>query len=208
MKRFALAAGIAVPFLYFGVQIVAAPFYPGYSFLANSASQLGSDLSAQPWILNTGAKLTGAAMIIAAFGFLSAMKQAGMNRVVAGLVFFAMLSSGAGAIWAGSFPLPDRRHNPGPVTAGMFLLPILYAIAFWKRDDARGVRTYLIANTIAFLLLVPIMSGVTGINLQGYGGLMQRVAAVIFHVPVAVVATFLSASRLLSGDSSASLSRT
>ena len=191
MKRFALAAGIAVPFLYFGAQILAAPFYPGYSFLANSASQLGSDLSTQPSILNTGAKLTGLATIIAAFGFLPAMKKMRTGRILAWLVFAAMLSYGAGSIWAGSFPLPDRRHNPGPLAAGMFLLPILYAIAFWKRPDAREVRAYLVANVIAFLLLVPIMSGVTGLNVQGYGGLLQRIAAVIFHVPIAVVSWFL-----------------
>src|SRR4051812_45269148 len=38
----ALAFGIAIPFLYFGVQIVAARFYPGYSFLNRDASTLGS----------------------------------------------------------------------------------------------------------------------------------------------------------------------
>jgi hypothetical protein len=32
--RFALGMGVAVPFLYFAVQIAAAPFFPDYSFLA------------------------------------------------------------------------------------------------------------------------------------------------------------------------------
>ena len=38
----ALWTGVLIPLLYFGNQFVAATFYPGYSFLSQDASTLGS----------------------------------------------------------------------------------------------------------------------------------------------------------------------
>ena len=56
-----LGFGIAVPLLYYGVQVVAAPFYSGFSFLSTTASELGSDGSTRPSIFNAGAILVGIA---------------------------------------------------------------------------------------------------------------------------------------------------
>ena len=52
-NRIALQAGIAVPVLYYGVQLLAAPFYPGYSFITNVASDLGSPTSTVPAIFKS-----------------------------------------------------------------------------------------------------------------------------------------------------------
>ncbi len=186
-----LLAGIAVPILYFGMQVIAAPFYPGYSFLANSASQLGSDRSTQPWILNAGAMLTGIATLIASFGFFHGLRRIGTHPIVVWLTWLALVSYGLGGLWAGSFPLPDRRHNPGPLAAVTYLLPVLLPLAFWKSERVHGVRIYLFANLLLFIALVPIMSGIAGINTQGYGGLLQRIAAVVLHLPIAIVAWVL-----------------
>jgi hypothetical membrane protein len=51
----ALYAAIAMPLIYFGTQLIAAPFYPGYSFAQDTASMLGTTTSRQPWIFNLGA---------------------------------------------------------------------------------------------------------------------------------------------------------
>ena len=67
-----LGFGIAVPLLYYGVQVVAAPFYSGFSFLSTTASELGSDGSTRPSIFNAGAILVGISSFIAAVGFLRA----------------------------------------------------------------------------------------------------------------------------------------
>jgi hypothetical membrane protein len=66
---FALRIGVAVPFLYLGIQIIAAPFFPGYSFLSMEASLLGSDLAIYPAIFNIGAIITGIVTIIARLDF-------------------------------------------------------------------------------------------------------------------------------------------
>ncbi len=43
-----LRFAIAVPLLYYGIQLVAAPFFPDFSFLGTTASELGSDRSVRP----------------------------------------------------------------------------------------------------------------------------------------------------------------
>lgn len=128
LKRFALCCGVAVPILYYGTQFAAMAFYPGYRILAQVASELGSNQSTQPMVFNAGAVLTGIAALIAAFGFLRAIP----NRVLAWLVFLGMLSNGAAGMWAGIHPLPDPRHNPGAIGAGMFFLPLLFIFATWR----------------------------------------------------------------------------
>jgi hypothetical protein len=61
----AVGAGMAVPFLYYGVQAMAAPFFPGSGFIGTTASELGSDLSEHPSVFNGGTMLQGIACVIA-----------------------------------------------------------------------------------------------------------------------------------------------
>ena len=79
---FALGCGIMVPMLYFGNQLLAAPFFPNYSFLSMDASLLGSDLAIYPAIFNIGAIITGIATIIASVGFLLALQQLATNPLL------------------------------------------------------------------------------------------------------------------------------
>lgn len=188
---FALRIGIAVPFLYFGTQIIAAPFFPGYSFLSMDASTLGSDLAMYPSIFNIGAMITGVATIIASLGFLFAFQHLGTNPFLTWLTSIAITLNGLGSLWAGFFPMPDPRHGSNPFTVGIFLFPILLTFALWNRSDARPIKIYLIITNLLFLALIPIMSGVSGINTQGYQGLLQRIAVLVFFVPISVGASFL-----------------
>src|SRR5690349_17117340 len=108
--RFALRMGMLIPFLYFGFQLLAAPFYPGYSFMSQDASTLGSDGSSLPLIFNGGAILTGLLTLIASWGFLRAFQQLGTPVIPTWLVFIALVMHGLGSLWAGFIPLPDPRH--------------------------------------------------------------------------------------------------
>ena len=118
-----LRCGIAVPILYYGIQLVAAPFFPHFSFLATTASELGSDRSTRPWILDTGVILTGIAAITSAFGFLRALTCLRTNPILACLVSVTIAITGFSSLWAGIFPLPDPRHGGHPV-------PLLERAAF------------------------------------------------------------------------------
>lgn len=204
----ALRMGIAVPFLYFGVQLAAAPFYPGYSFLTRDASTLGSPGSTLPAVFNVGAICVGILLFIAGWGFLRAYRSLGVRNFIAWPTTLAMLSTGLGSINAGMFPLPDPRHTESVLAlcgAGVFLLPFLLPLAIWKLLDRGPVAAYFVTNIIALFALFPIMSGLVqrfGINwgvdmlwyqtlLNNYHGLLQRIFALIVFVPIGVSALFL-----------------
>ncbi len=188
---FALGCGIVVPMLYFGNQLLAAPFFPDYSFLRMDASLLGSDLAIYPAIFNIGAIITGIATIMASVGFLLALQQLATNPLLTWLTALAILLNGFGSLWAGLFPMPDPRHGDNPFAVGIFLFPLLLMFALWNRSNARPIKIYLIVTNLLFIALVPIMSGASGIDTQGYQGLLQRIAALVFFVPISVGAYFL-----------------
>jgi hypothetical protein len=206
LTLFALRMGMAVPFLYFGIQIVAAPFYPQYSFLSQDASTLGSDGSSFPSIFNIGSIITGIFTWVASWGFLRALQRLDVNPILAWLTSIAIFLNGLGSLWAGFIPLPDPRHGSNPFVIGVFLLPALLAITLWKQSDARLIKTYLVVTNLLFVALIPIMSGLiqrlsimAGLNILGYQsflnnyqGLLQRIAALIFFPPIGIGAYFLA----------------
>jgi len=187
----ALQMGFMVPFLYFGTQIIAAPFYPDYSFLSMPASLLGSDLARYPLIFNLGAIITGIVTLIASPGFLYTFKYLHVHSIPAWLAFIALVLNGVSSLWAGVFSIPDPRHGANPFAVGIFVFPILLLVALWTRPDARQVKIYLIITNLLFLILIPIMSGMTGLDTGAYQGLLQRIAALIFFPPISVGAWYL-----------------
>jgi hypothetical protein len=189
--RVSLWAGIAVPFLYFGSQAAAAPFYPGYSFLTNSASQLGSDKSSAPIVLNAGAVLAGLSSMAAAYGFFCGLRERGVNIVLASSVALCAVSTGLAAVWAGTHPLPDPAHNPGALAAGSFAAPLLLLLVVWRMEDATRVRAYLMLNALAFAAVAAVLSGLAGLDPRSFAGLLQRIVAAILYLPPAVVAASL-----------------
>lgn len=191
MPGAALAVGAAVPLFYFGAQIAAAPFYPGYSFLRQAASELGSNQSTVPAILNTGAIATGIAALAASVAFVAVLRRLGTSWILTILTMLALLSTAAASINAGIHPLPDPRHNPGWMGLGTFAVPIVFLAALWKRDSPSSLRAYLIANAVLFVLLIPVMAGKAGIDTHGCEGLLQRIAAITVFLPVGVVSLYL-----------------
>ena len=204
MNRRLLGLGVAIPFLYFGIQLVAAPFYPDYSFFSRDASTLGSDGSTAPWIFNLGALVLGVIKIAVAGAFLSALPRAGVGRVLSVLTALALASAGIGSFNAFLHPLPDPLHTEGLLSilgGGFVLLPILTTAVLWRL----GARRYAAMNVVVCLALVPVMTGLVqracmraGIDfsgfqafLNGYHGLIQRIGAAVVFVPVGVVAHFL-----------------
>ena len=64
-----MLAGILIPVVYFGLLIVAPLIYPGFSYIKNYASEMGSADSRYPAVFNVGIMLCGAAGLLASFGF-------------------------------------------------------------------------------------------------------------------------------------------
>jgi hypothetical protein len=195
-----LACAVAIPVIYFGMQLAAAPFYPGYSFFSHDASSLGSSASTAPWIFNVGALVLGLIEFVVAVGFAAVAPYAGVGRGLAVLTALALASAGLGSVNAFLHPLPDPRHTGGLLAllgSGYALLPVLASAVFWRL----GARRLAIGNLVAFLALIPIMTGLTQrvcmwgrFNCAGYEfflnhghGLIQRIAAAVIFVPVAII---------------------
>jgi hypothetical protein len=204
----ALGMGIAVPFLYFGIQVAAAPFFPGYNFLARDASTLGSNGSSLPALFNIGSLVVGIATFVASWGFFRSLRVLGVRSALAWPATVALISSGLANVNACLFPLPDPRHTDGLLAvagAGTFLLPFLLPLALWKLLSRGPLAAYFVANLVALVALIPIMSGLiqrfsimAGIQmpwyqafLNNYQGLLQRIAAVIVFGPIAASARYL-----------------
>lgn len=183
----ALYMGMAVPICYFGIQLIAAPFFPDYSFVNHAASLLGSDLSTFPLIFNVGAVLTGVIAIIASFGFLGALLQLKAHWILTWLTFFILLSAALGHLWAGIFPMPDPRHGANPFGSAFFLLPFLLPVVLWK-FGSRAIRIYFLLNILFFGLLALSKSRFITIDLFTHEGIFQRTLAFIAFVPITVSA--------------------
>jgi hypothetical protein len=189
--RLSLLAGAIVPFLYFGAQGLAAPFFPAFSFWAHTASVLGSDLSTRPAILNAGAALSGTAGLAASYGLFRALRHHGVWLVVTVLVAACSISMGLASLWAATHPLPDPRHNPGILGAGMFAAPFLVLLASLALPRAAGLKWYLVANVLAFFLVASLYAGLFPVDLRGYAGAVQRLGALVMLVPIPVLCFWL-----------------
>ena len=197
-----LGFAIAVPLLYYGVQVVAAPFFPDFSVLGTTASELGSDRSARPWILNAGAILTGIAALVGSIGLLRALRRLGAHPIVAWLTLLAVAGTGLSSLWAGIFPMPDPRHGGHPsLLIAMLAVPFVLSFALWRLGASRAIKTYLVATILLFLAMLPIMMRVIDLDLRTYEGLLQRIFALTVFVPIGVVA-FELARRIVSVRSS------
>lgn len=185
----ALRIAVAVPVLYFGDQIVAGFFFPGYNFLSQSASQLGSDLARYPAIFNVGAILTGLATLVAAWGYLRAFQLVGANRILSWLTAIALVAASFMHLWAGVFAMPNPRHGANPFQVASLLLPILIALALWKLCGPL-LKAYFLASIV---LLVALMSNIVSIDRQIHDGLFQRLLALAAFPPIGVGAYVLLA---------------
>lgn len=183
-----LAAAVLVPVVYFGAQLLAAPCFPGYSVVATTASELGSDASSCPGVLNSGAMLAGLLAMAGAIGLAASLPRLGAGRIAALALASCLASAGVAALWAGLHPLPDPAHNPGALGAGMFGMPFVAVWAAWRLPAAKTLRSFLLFDAAAFVVLGAIMAGLTGIDLPAHRGLLQKLVAAACFAPVVVVA--------------------
>ena len=139
LTRLMLCAAVAVPLLYFGVQLIAAPCYPGYSFAADTASVLGTAASRHPGIFNNGAILDGIAGFFGAAGLFLGLSSVASWWLRA-LIAIGVFSNGVLSLKAGLFPMPDPRH-----ASWQFLLfptlitPPLMLAATWRIGVAESL---------------------------------------------------------------------
>jgi hypothetical membrane protein len=205
VDRFYSIAALLVPILYFGAQLAAAPFFPGYSFVRDSASMLGTTDSHHPWIFNLGAILTGCAALCGALGLTLAFRRR-TNLLLAALIGLSVAATGVLSIKAGMFPMPDPRHASWSFLSWLTIAsPLLFLLGLWGRRGATTIRIYLGASVALTLCLVPFLMGRAGTEMLQPGALQRLLAFAVF-VPVGVVGFYVNGStqpkrNLLVGES-------
>jgi len=183
LTRLMLGAAVAVPLLYFGIQLIAAPYYPGYSFSTDTASMLGTTASRHPGIFNNGAILDGIAGILGAAGLFLGLSSAA-SRWLRALIAMGVFCNGVLSLKAGLFPMPDPRHASWQfLLFPILFMPPLMLAATWRTSML--LRVYLLVDTVCLLLTLPmLMHRMAPIWPEGT---MQRLFASVVMLPIGVV---------------------
>jgi glucan biosynthesis protein C len=191
-----------VPLLYYGVQAVAAPFFPGFSFLGTTASALGSDRSNRPRIFNAGTILVGIAALVASLGFLRALLRVGAHPILAWITSIEVAATGIAGLCAGIFPLPDPRHSGyAALSIAMLLLPFTMATTFWTLGVSRPLKDFFAATIVLLLVMYPVMSGMTGLDTHNYRGILRRIFSLVVFPQIGVGAYVMTRKILKEKDS-------
>jgi hypothetical membrane protein len=175
-----LLAATVMPIIFFGTQIVAAPFYPGYSFAQQSVSMLGTHFSRHPWIFNAGGTLTGLAALAGAVGLYQIFRTK-THFLLSMLIGFSVACIGIMTIKGGMFPMPDPRHNAWGILQNFVIVtPFCLLMGVLKQAHRSGLRLYLLLSVTLLFLLVPLSSRIGR-------GTLQRLITVGSLLPVGVV---------------------
>jgi hypothetical membrane protein len=186
-----LLCAVSVPFAYFGLLLLGAPFYPNFSMLRHVASALGSDVSTRPEIFNTGITLIGLLAIAGAVGLYKRLHELRVNTWLCLMTAVSLLSFAAGCFWAALHPLPDPRHDPGPLTAGMFIAPFVAYLSARQIPGARSLRTICAVLLLFFLAVVGAYSGFMPLDRGAYEGALQRAGALALIAPNSALSWWL-----------------
>jgi hypothetical membrane protein len=186
-----LRAGIAIPFLYYGLQLLAASFDHDYSFIHNVASELGAISAPNARLFNLGIIVQGLITLAAAPGFWQGMMRVRVKTLLASLTAIAIVINGTQSIWAGIFPLPDPRHGGNALfIVATLAIPFLLAISLWGTAP-RWLRIILLLAMAMIVVMAIIMSGLTGIDTITYRGILQRLLTLAIFPPLGLVAYYL-----------------
>lgn len=183
-----LHAMYAVPALYFGTLVLAAMLDPGYSHMAQFASELGSHSARYPMVFNAGTLMGGVAGLAAALGVHRGLRSVGTGHVLALLLALAVAANGVAFLFGGWFPLPDHRHTAGNLGLLVLLGSPLAAVALRRAPcERRGISLFLILNTVAGFALLAVMFGAGDLVSRANIGMWQRGFALAAYPWMAVV---------------------
>lgn len=178
---------VLLPIFYFGMQLLLAPAYPGYSLFRDPASELGSDRSPVALWFNLLAVTGGLLGIAGAWGAWRTLRTSGGGMIQALLLPLIMGIVAAGSIWAGIFPMPNPLHPWNPSTPAMLIMPVAALAYAWWAAAFRPLRTFLLINLAVFIIVLPFMMGLVPVDRGAFGGLLQRLLALPIFASIGLI---------------------
>ena len=195
LHRPLLAAGVAVPVVYYANLLVCSMLYPGYDHARQWVSELGSASARFPGLFNGTLVLLGLLGVAAGPGFGWALRRHGAGRVVSVLVALLVAGFGVAMAMGGLFPMPDPRHNGFGLAMGLLLVPPLMAWGLRKLPELRGLRIFLLANWLVMVVLFAILMGVGELVTRADVGLWQRAFSLTMFPWIGIAAWVLMPRR-------------
>ena len=193
--RLLLAAGVAVPVVYYANLLVCSLLYPGYDHARQWVSELGSASARYPGVFNGMLVLLGILGVAAGPGFGWALRRHGAGRAVSVLVALLVAGFGVAMAMGGIFPMPDPRHNGFGLAIGLLLVPPLMAWGLRRRPELRGLRIFVVANWVAMAVLFVILMGVGELVTRANVGLWQRAFSLTMFPWIGIAAWVLMPRR-------------
>ena len=174
--RALLAAGVALPVVYFASQIAAMALNPGFDIATQQPSELGCCGVYLPMVANVGFLATGACAIAGGVGAFIGLRRIGGNVVLAALAGLGMILFGVAMTMSGLFPLPDPLHYGFGLFPMGLLAPLFGALALKGAPNARWA---ILASFAVTAGLVAIMFGFGGVITKSNLGYFSRAVALI-----------------------------
>jgi hypothetical membrane protein len=187
-----LGFAVAVPVLYFGVMLVAASTWPGYSHVTQYVSELGGPDAKHPAIFNVGIVVMGAVCTFSAWGIFAAARRVGGRSVMSALAATCIALFGVAMVMGGLFPMPNPLHGGFGLGFAMVLAPLFLALALSGRSDLGGLNVLLLGSFAFMIATMAVMMGVGHLVTRANVGLWQRLNALAMFPWLGVVGLALA----------------
>ena len=192
-----LAAGIAMPVLYFAALFVAGAFYPGFSHIRQVASDLGADSApyAYATAFSVALVFVGLFGLAGSLGLFIGLRRVGAGRARSALAGLIPAMPSLSLMQSGVFPLPSPYHSTFVLLLAGVLTPFVGAMALRALPGTAAVRWTLYAAFVASLIVVSFFFGVGGVVTEANLGLWLRIWAAI-SLPTLAILCFVIRKRL------------
>lgn len=182
MRAILLAAGVAIPFVYFATLFGVGAVTPGFDHGAQLPSELGRDGMANAALFNVGLIAVGLCGLLASAGLWLGLRASGTNAILALLIALTVACLGVSMVMAGAFPLPNPLHYGFNIIAGMLLTGLFATFAL------KGVARWIaLLGFVAGLVALALNAGVGGIATEANIGWIIRLQAFIAMATIAFV---------------------
>lgn len=182
MRTFLLAAGVAIPFVYFATLFGVGALTPGFDHGSQLPSELGRYGMANAALFNAGLIAVGVCGLLASLGLWLGLRARGTNAILTLLIALTVASLGVSMVMAGAFPLPNPLHYGFNIIVGM-LLTGLFAV-FALKSAGRWIA---LIGFLAGLGALALNAGVGGIATETNIGWIIRLQALVAMATIAFV---------------------